>query len=40
MINMDNGSNFKIKTGYRYLGSFIGEKERQTDWVEEKYLIG
>ena len=32
----DNGSNFKIKTGYRYLGSFIGEKERQTDWVEEK----
>ena len=22
----DNGSNFKIKTSYRYLGSYIGEK--------------
>ena len=32
----DNGCNFKIKTGYRYLGSYVREKERQTEWVEEK----
>ena len=32
----DNGYNFKIKTGYRYLGSYIGEKERYTEWVEEQ----
>ena len=35
-IMRDNGCNFKIKTGYRYLGSYVREKERQTEWVEEK----
>ena len=33
---VDNGCNSKLKTGYRYLGSYIGEKERQTEWVEEE----
>ena len=32
---VDNGCNSKLKTGYRYLGSYIGEKERKTEWVEE-----
>ena len=35
-ITGDNGCNFRIKTGYRYLGSYIGGKERQTEWVEKK----
>ena len=35
-IMRDNGCNFKIKTGYRYLGIYVREKERQTEWAEKK----
>ena len=27
---------FKVITGLRYLGEFIGEKEAQTDWIKRK----
>ena len=30
-----NNSCFKIINSVRYLGSFIGEKELETKWVEE-----
>ena len=36
----ESDSNFKITNGFRYLGSFIGGKKLETEWVEEKLPIG
>ena len=30
---------FKVVTGSRYLGGFIGDKAEQREWVEEKPLV-
>jgi hypothetical protein len=29
---------FKITTGYRYLGAFIGEKDARDTWIKEKVV--
>ena len=35
-FRIGNDGNFKIKNGFRYLGSFIGEKKLETEWMEGK----
>ena len=30
------GVNFKVVNGNRYLGGFVGDKEKEREWIEEK----
>ena len=35
-FRIGNDGNFKIMNGFRYLGSFIGEKKLEKEWIKGK----